>query len=53
MIGIPNAGTTVTGSNPAWVPLTEAQWNTLTETQWSALTENTAGGSAMHRELLA
>jgi len=41
MIGIPNAGTTVTGSNPAWVPLTEAQWNTLTEAQWSALTENT------------
>jgi|GEM_PF-1994314 len=41
MVGIPNAGTTVTGSNPAWVPLTEAQWNTLTEAQWSALTENT------------
>ena len=41
MIGIPNAGTTVTGSNPAWVPLTEAQWNTLTEAQWSAMTENT------------
>ena len=40
-VGIPNAGTTVTGSNPAWVPMTEAQRNTLTEAQWSAMTENT------------
>ena len=31
MIGMPNPGTTVTGSTPAWVPLTETQWQTLTE----------------------
>jgi RHS repeat-associated protein len=41
MIGIPNAPVTITGSTPAWVPMTEAQWNTLTEAQWSAMTENT------------
>ena len=41
MIGIPDAPVTITGSTPAWVPMTEAQWNTLTEAQWSAMTENT------------
>ena len=41
MIGIPNPGTTVVGSNPAWVPMSEAQWNTLTEAQWNTFTENT------------
>ena len=31
MIGMPNPPVTITGSTPAWVPMTEAQWNTLTE----------------------
>ncbi|MBL8820681.1 MAG: hypothetical protein JNL58_31955 [Planctomyces sp.] len=41
MTGIPNPPTTITGSTPAWVPMTEAQWTTFTEAQWVALTENT------------
>ncbi|MCX7386430.1 MAG: hypothetical protein NTX48_07160 [Planctomycetales bacterium] len=41
MIGIPNPPVTITGSTPAWVPMTEAQWNTLTEAQWNTFTENT------------
>jgi len=41
MTGMPNPPVTITGSTPAWVPMTEAQWNTLTEAEWSAMTENT------------
>lgn len=42
MIGVPNPPTTITGSTPAWVPMTEAQWSAMTEAQWSAVTETTS-----------
>ena len=41
MIGMPNPPQTITGTTPAWVPMTEAQWNTLTEAQRNTFTETT------------
>ena len=52
MIGVLNPPTTITGTTPAWVPMTEAQWSAMTETTTTTPQQLSARYDAWNRLVL-